>query len=69
MFYIYNYKNDSETDGISFIGSKKDHPHEDYIIIRVAYKSEVGDINMIKKEFMNVAQICVKVFETINNNF
>ena len=69
MFYVYNYKNDSDTEGISFIGSKKDHPHEDYIIIRVAYKSEVGDINMIKKEFMNVAQICVKVFETINNNF
>jgi DNA-directed RNA polymerase subunit L len=68
-YFTNHFNPESDTEGISFVGVKKDHPHEDYIIVRVAYKTEISDIQVIQDQFIRVATECIEIFNTINNNF
>lgn len=58
------YKEYFESGVLTYCGFKKEHPHDSFSIIRLAYK-EPADINFIKQNFENICNMLKKIFNKI----
>ena len=63
--YVMHEKFINNENVLSFCGFKKFHPHDDYSIIRVAYKNKVS-IGEIKDHISQCCEDIVVVFERIS---
>ena len=66
--YILHYKYFSELATLSYCGFLKQHPHNDYSIIRIIFKNIV-DNEEILTIFADVITIATDIFKTIKDNF
>ena len=59
-----NFFNESKT--MSYVSSYKDHPHESYIKLRIAYNDNV-EKQVILNDMKKVVSDCVIVYDNIKN--
>lgn len=68
ILYTFHYEGDKT---LSFIGFRKDHPHDTDSIIRIAFTQQIeGDMRItIREYFNNAVNKAIEIFKTINSNF
>jgi len=66
--YFFYYKFFENTKILSFCGFKKDHPHNNYSVITIAYKNAV-EITNIKGNFNECLSDAISLFTAIDKKF
>ena len=62
ILYDFYYERD---ELLTFCAFKKMHPHDDYSIIRIAYKDDDADKQTVKGHLTTAIQVAREIFETI----
>ena len=67
-YFMYSMFFEGEDKKLSYCGFQKKHPHDDYSVLRVAYKQEV-DANTIKQDIYKACDMGVYLFKEIEQLF
>ncbi len=62
------YENYFKVGDITFVGFIKEHPHDNYSIIRVAFPKESSDNTELYKMIQDSCKILIKIYEKISND-
>ena len=55
---------------LSYVGFRKDHPHDTHSTIRVAFKDdESAGLQQLSEIFTDVCQIAIKIYKSIESGF
>ena len=65
MLYDTYYKNKKTA---TFVGFKKEHPHDNFSIIRIAYKNETSE-DEVAQHIIDSINKLIKIYNTIHDKF
>lgn len=62
------YENYFRVGDLTYVGFIKEHPHDDYSIIRVAFPKQTNDNTELYKMIQDSCKILIKIYEKISND-
>ena len=62
------YENYFRVGDLTYVGFIKEHPHDDYSIIRVAFPKQTKDNTELYKMIQDSCKILIKIYEKISND-